>query len=754
MLDKISLRKGNIVFPLITFGLIYFIFSCAPAPTKSKGTKLTDVVEERPVEIELINVTPGPSDKESIIEITSSKRASYAAFVVDQPLRLIVDINALPSKGLTGPAVFSGKIIKTIQLEGIKDQPKSTRVIANLSQDVEYKVWEEDRTIKVSLFPKKPAEEIKKQAPLVTAEKEEEIGPKEPRLFFSPGKTNLNQILGVDFLTLPRGKSRITITTSKKAEYELSRKDSLVLALEIKGATIHPSLTRYIDSSQFKGVVNRITPIVKVAGRIVDLEIGLKEMVPYHLTQADKEIRLDFNKTSVKPSAKKITPARLTKALVKPEGVPNEAAITDINSARRPLKFKGARMTLDFADADIRNILKLIGEVSKLNIVWGPEVKGKVSMRLKNVPWDQALSILLETNNLGTRAKGNIIWVTTKAKIAELEKEEIQRVKLKQQKVKADKVAQKEAEAEEPLVTDYITVNYAEVDAIKTLIEENVKGPRGKLSIDKANKTIIITDIASNIEKAKALKERQDKPVKQVMIEARIVEATTSFSRDIGVKWSGKYISTRNPWGGGGPGTNRSYTYDFATNFTMPTATTAGIAFTNTAATKVLNAQIGLAETEGKVKTLSAPKIITRDTVTATIKQGTQISIPAGADEAGRTTYTLVDAALKLEVTPKITPNDMVIMDIDVSEDEPDYANAVGENIPIKTKNAVTQMMVASGDTVIIGGIYKETEGETLEATPWISKIPILGWLFKREYDKTEKSELLIFLTPTVLPSS
>ncbi|GAJ04900.1 unnamed protein product, partial [marine sediment metagenome] len=187
---------------------------------------------------------------------------------------------------------------------------------------------------------------------------------------------------------------------------------------------------------------------------------------------------------------------------------------------------------------------------------------------------------------------------------------------------------------------------------------------------------------------------------------------------------------------------------------TMPFATSAGIGFANTAATKVLNAQIGLAETEGKLKTLSAPKIITRDTKTASIKQGTKIVIPSGTDDSGNTKYQQVDATLKLEVTPKITPNNMVIMTIDVSDDYPDYSQARGDNIPIKTKNANTEMMVASGDTVIIGGIYKESKGETLEATPWISKIPILGWLFKRKYDTSEKTELLIFLTPTVLPSN
>ena len=758
MFDKISLRKENIISLLITFGF-FIILGCAQAPVKKEVTGIT---EEKTAQIESINVISDPSDKKTTIEITSSKLISYAAFKLVQPLRLIVDFNALPAQGLTGPGVINDRLIKDIHFERLKDRPLSTRLIATLIQDVEYNVAEKDRIIKLLLSPKKPVETVKKELPSMPT-KEEEIVAKEPRLFFSPSKTELNQVLGVDFYMLPKGKSRVTVTTTKKAEYDLSQKNSLTLLLEISETTIPSELTRYLNSSLFKGAVNRITPIVKVAERQVDLEIELREMVPYHVMQTDKEIRLNFNKTSVKPTVKKITQIRLAKALVKPTEAPPEALVrpaeipyaVKANSPRyKTTKYTGARMTLEFANADIRNILKLIGEVSKRNIVWGPEVKGTVSMRLKNVPWDQALDVVLDINNLGKREEGNIIKIMTKETIKALEQEEEARLKAEMERIKEIKTAQKEAEAEEPLITDYITVNYQDVTAIKTLIEENVKGPRGRLSVDTATKTIIFTDTASNIQNAKALKGRQDRPIKQVMIEARIVEVSTDFTRDIGVEWTGGYQTTRNPWGGGGPSGNRNYLYTFATNFTMPTATTAGIAFSNTAATKILNAQIALAETEGQAKTLSAPKIITRDTVTASIKQGTKIVIPSGTDTSGNKTYEQVDATLKLEVTPKITPNNMVIMTIDVSEDEPDYAHAIGDNIPIKTKNANTEMMVASGDTVIIGGIYKESKSTREERTPWLSKIPIIGWLFKLEKRAAGKSELLIFLTPTVLPSN
>jgi type IV pilus assembly protein PilQ len=760
MFYKRGLKKEKSISLLIILFLTFLVCSCAQAPITKEVAGIT---EEKPTQIESIKVISDPSNEKAMIEITSSKLVSYAAFKLVQPLRLVVDFNALPAQGLTGPDVTNDRLIKGIDFEKIREKPASTRLIATLLQDVEYNVREADKTIKFMLLAKKTAEIEKKQLPSTPAE-EEEIVAKKPRLYFSPSKTQLNQILGVDFYMLPKGKSRITVTTTKKADYDLSRKNSLTLLLEIMDATIPSELTRYLNSSLFKGAVNQITPIIKVAEKQVGLEIELREMVPYHVIQTDQEIRLDFSKTSVKPPAKKIPQTKLGRRIITPKKeMPSETFVKSakvlpnstkraINSSRKNKKYTGARMTLEFADADIRNILKLIGEVSKRNIVWGPEVKGTASMRLKNVPWDQALDVVLDINNLGKREDGNIIRVMTKEAIKAIEAEEEAKLKAERERIKEDKAAKKAAEAEEPLETAYITVNYQDVTAIKTLIEENVKGPRGRLSVDTATKTIIITDTASNVEEAKALKDRQDIPIKQVMIEARIVEATTAFGRNIGVEWTGNYQTNRDPWGGGAQ--NRSYGYNFATNFALPTATTAGIAFSNSAATKVLNAQIALAETENEAKTLSAPKIITRDTKTATIKQGTKIVIPSGTDSSGNKTYEQVDATLKLEVTPKITPNDMVILDIDVSDDFPDYSQAIGENVPIRTKNANTQMMVASGDTVIIGGIYKENTSNVTEGVPWLSKIPIFGWLFKREERKKDKSELLIFLTPTVLPSS
>ena len=788
MFYKKDPRKKNIISLLITFGLIYFVFSCARAPVKKE---IAGNIEEKPAQIESINVISDPSDKRTTIEITSSKLVPYAAFKLVQPLRLVVDFNALPAQGLTGPDVINNRFIKDIHFEKIKDRPQSTRVIATLIQDIEYNAKEKDTTVTFLISPKEPAEIVEKQLPSMPAKKEQIVA-KEPRLFFSLSETKLNEILGVDFSMLPKGESRVTVTTTKKSEYDLIRKNSLTLVLEIMGATIPSELTKYLNSSLFKGAVSRITPIVRLAQNQVDLEIELKEMVPYHVMQTDKEIRLDFNKTSVKLPAKKIPQARLGKALVKPTEVTPEVkpavsqppadvaakateeffieperSITAIGpSHKQPKQYTGAKVTLDFAKADVRNILKLIGEVSKLNIVWGSEVKGTVSMRLKNVPWDQALDVVLETNDLGMKRDGSIILVTTKGKIKASEKEEEEKRKVGQQRLK-DKLAEQEIAKElEPLIIEYIPVDFADA---KTDIKhhlESIKSERGSISIDPRTNTVIITDIASIVEKEKNIIKRLDTPTKQIMIEARIVDAKESFSRDLGVQWKSldrtqpgvtrlwkKRIGM--PWKSTDPTTfsrykDQSFGGSFSSNvppsgwspnigLQFATITNKGLG------TLVLDASLALGETEGTAKIISAPKVIASNKQKAKISEGDIIYITT-LNEKGEPVTEELKATLSLTVTPTVSYNNYVTIDIEVTDDKP-YIDLSGKS----EKCIKTKLMVKSGDTVVIGGIYKEEKAGEEAGIPGLSKIPFLGWLFKTETKARFKSELLVFLTPTVL---
>jgi len=602
--------------------------------------------------------------------------------------------------------------------------------------------------------------------------------PAAPRIFFDQKPADLNQVMGIDFVMLDQGKSRIVVSTDKKGAYDLERKGANTLLLKLSKSSIPTQLLREIDPSQFAGVVERIRPAYSQSESQVSLAILLKEMVPFHVDQKEKGITVEFGPTSVKPAEKKIVPLQLAQAQpakaaaqapvlqAAAPGIPGPGRGDGFGPEKRG--YTGAPMTMDFVNADVTNILRLIGEVSNLNIVWGPEVKGTVSMRLKSVPWDQALDLVLANNNLSRREEGNVIWVTTKAQMTQIEAEEKRKKDDKQREVDERLKREKADEKKEEMKTAYLTVNYKDVNNIRDIIDKTVRSPEGKITVDTQTKTIILYDRVSKLAEAKTLKERLDQPTPQVMIEARIVTADTGFSRELGVKWNVDQQIRRNretswtgtpPWAINNVETNypvgsKLYNPSFASSTSL-VAKTAGFVFTKLSRGALtgtfIDAQLALAETEGKTRTLSAPKIVTRDTVKASIQQGTKIVIPSGTDSNGNKTYQQVDASLKLEVKPQITPNNMVIMELKVSKDNPNYAEARGENIPIDTKSADTSMMVASGDTVVIGGIYIEEEGDADQGIPGLKDIPIFGWLFKANTKSISKKELLIFLTPTVI---
>jgi len=753
-------RKRKLLRFVYTGVALLFLGAYGCASTPKKAAQGPGVVSPK---VEAIAVQ-SLSDDETRVEVVGSQPLAYTAFRLIDPPRVIVDVQGLPEpQVLQKKTVNDGNVREISVLQETSDK-NATRVVVALARPMDYSIAKKDRSLVMTLRSLSATESEKQETSPETTEQAQEQAPEpseksqaaKPRIFFKPEQKNMVQVLGVDFAVLNGGKSRLTVTTSRKGAYELERIGPKAIRLNLENATIPPLLMRRLDATYFKGAVDRVKANLLPERKRVSLDLTMREMVPFHVDQTDSAIFIDFGKTKIAPRQKNLVPLALAESGKQTRLVSSGGSTTMMKPSMHKTgkryavrkKYTGAPMTMDFVNADVTNILRLIGEVSNLNIIWSPKVKGKVSMRLRKVPWDQALDLVLENNDLGMRHEGNVIWIAPRKMIKKIEAEEKKKREQEEAERKKRLKEAEEAKKMEPLVTEYLTVNYVDVKNISDLIKENVKGPRGKLSVDTANKTIIMTDTPSNIQAAKELKARQDKPIKQVMIEARIVEARTSFSRELGVNWGGSYQTQHNPWGSTGDGT---YDYTFSTNFTIPAATTVGMNFVNTAATKLLNAQLALAETEGEVKTLSAPKIVTRDTVKATIKQGTKIVIPSGTDSNGNKTYQQVDATLKLEVTPKITPNDMVIMNIDVSDDFPDYANARGDNVPINTKNAQTEMMIASGDTVVIGGIYKENKSTTEEGTPWLRNVPILGWLFKTKSKTDSRSELLIFLTPTVV---
>ncbi|MGD9158907.1 MAG: hypothetical protein PVG39_10905 [Desulfobacteraceae bacterium] len=608
---------------------------------------------------------------------------------------------------------------------------------------------------------------------------EKEYTESEPRIFIKPSDSKLGQILGIDFTMMPQGKSRLTVTTNKDVSYDLDSVNANTLSLNIYNSKIgNEILLRHIDTADFQTPLEKIQPVFDKDNNKVSLGITMREVVPYTIKQSDNSLIIDFDRIKSKIAERKIVPLNLVEAETK-----NLAAVAEPRAASQPSsvsqarpqteiqafspsvsrKYTGKPMYLEFSKAtDVTDILTMINDVSGENIIWDPAIKGKkVSMILKDEPWDYAFELVLMLADLAKRQVGeNTIFVTTKDKMAQILAEEESEARKLEQKLEQEREKiieqKKRIEDNSPLITEYIPIDFAKADEIK---EHIILTPnRGKISVETNTNTIIMTDTENSIEEAKKIISKFDVPVKQIMIEARIVDATENFSRDLGLKWNSDTSFWR-------VNTNTDYTLpadavdfevggqraaggSFSTNSPEGWASNIGLNFAKASGDGMgritLDAALAVAENEGTAKVMSAPKVTAREGSSATISSGDKIIIPATENVQSTT----LDATLSLTVTPvSVSFNNYITLEVDVTDDQAPTTTRI-------LKKAInTTLMVKSGETVVIGGIIKESDGEDVSGIPVLKDAPILGWLFKSKRKTHQKSELLIFLTPTVLPS-
>ncbi len=409
-----------------------------------------------------------------------------------------------------------------------------------------------------------------------------------------------------------------------------------------------------------------------------------------------------------------------------------------------PGKYKGKRISLDFQDADITAILRLLGDVSGYNVVIHPDVKGKITLKLLNVPWDQAMDIILKTHGLDAVVEGNIIRIAPHSVLA---KEYEEKAKAVEAGIKA-----------EPLVTRVYAVNFADPKDVEKFIKDaKALSPRGSISIDTRTSSLIIKDVESAFPEIEKLLKSVDKPTPQVLIDARIVEVNSSFVRELGIQWGINWLSpntlmriggpTGMPGGAGFTGTN--YMVNLPAAVSAGSGGAIGLGYMNAQRTLSLDLQLSALEGTGKGKVVSNPRIITLDNKEAIIRQGKQIPVQTVSAEGTQTTT--LNAVLELKVKPHITPDGSIQMKLDTKKDEPDFTRLVGGIPTIDTKQATTDVIIKDGETLVIGGIFKKTEQVSEGGVPLLSKIPILGWLFKKKRESEDTNELLIFITPRVV---
>lgn len=496
----------------------------------------------------------------------------------------------------------------------------------------------------------------------------------------------------------------------------------------------------------------RLTPTEKAGS--VKVALALHDDVEHSVWQKDGAVFWDLRPKSAAPAL-----ARADRA--QPAAAPfSIGATTMAHEGMTARTYRGKKITIDLMDADIVNVIRLLGDVSGKNVVVGEDVKGRVTLKLKNVPWDQALDVILKTKDLGQETKGGIIRVVPQAK---LDAEREARLKL-----------QEEREKKLPTTVRLIPVNYAVANELVPQVEK-LLSPRGKATFDARTNVIIVEDIRDNLEQAERLVRTLDTQTPQVLIEARMVEASTQFTRTLGIQWGGSLAFTQalgNPTGLVFPNdvavfgaADRAGSFvtgipplgpqpealpGFAVN--VPAAnvnSSLGMTLGSIGNIGVVNARITAAESSGQAKVISSPRVQTLNNKRARISQGVEITIPSVT--LNTITFQKVEALLELDVLPHVTADGSILMNVKISNNVPNFEQRTNQIPAVSTKEAESEMLVKDGDTAVIGGIYTRQSGENYEQTPFLGSIPILGWLFKSYQETDNRSEMLVFLTPRIV---
>ena len=546
----------------------------------------------------------------------------------------------------------------------------------------------------------------------------------------------------IDFRRGADGTGRVIVQLSDPRTPVNVRQEGNQVVVDFAGTLMPKNLMRRYDVMDFATPVQTVDAIrVEGSSRLVISAQGDFEQLAY---QSDNQYTVE-----IKPSLK--------------------------HTAQEEKKeYTGERLTLNFQDIDVRSVLQLLADTSGQNIVVSDSVTGNLTLRLQNVPWDQALDIVLRTKGLDKRRQDNVIIIGPTEELASREKAQL--------------AAHKEVQELSPIRSEYMQVNYAKVADLAKMIrptggaagggKNSLLSPRGSLSIDERTNTLLVQDTAEKLADIRRLVQTLDVPVKQVLIEARIVVVSDTFERDLGAQFgvtsaqsngnNGLLAITGNGTGadtmvqsaltniGSGLASTPVVTPALANRYMVntPAANTNGsIGISLLGGSYLVDLALSAAENEGKSETISSPRVITANQKQATIMQGVEIPYQESAS-SGATTTQFKNAVLSLKVTPLITPDNRVILDIDVSDDTvgQQVTSATGGSVPsIDTRQIQTQVLVGDGQTVVLGGILETTKSYAANKVPWLGDIPILGHLFKSTTDINNKTELLIFITPKIL---
>ncbi len=532
-------------------------------------------------------------------------------------------------------------------------------------------------------------------------------------------------IENIDFRRGEEGEGRVIVTLSDPSIVVDTQEEGGRIIVEFVNAELPERLQRRLDVIDFATPVQTVETVQRGNNvRMTILPKGLYEHLAY---QSNDIFALD----------------------VKPVSEAEEEQVR-----KDKFGYTGERLSLNFQNIEVRAVLQLIADFTGLNLVASDTVTGNLTLRLKNVPWDQALDIILKTKGLAMRKTGNVILVAPSEEIAAREKLELE--------------SQKQIEELAPLRSEFVQINYAKASDIAALLKaegNSLLTDRGNVSVDARTNTLLVRDTAEAIDAVRVLVATLDVPVRQVLIESRIVIADDSFNRDLGVRFGlskAETVNTGTPQrnlfvGGGLPGTTDfggTVAFNDGTNenliVDLPIGSPAGSLAVALVAIPdhILQLELQALQLEGRGEVLSNPRVITSNQREAIIEQGTEIPYQE-ASSSGATSTSFKKAVLSLKVTPQITPDERVIMDLAVNQDT--VGREFGGVPSIDTREVTTQVLVDNGDTVVLGGIFEQTKRKDQEKVPFFGDLPYLGILFRTTSIRDEKTELLIFVTPKIL---
>ncbi len=658
------------------------------------------VAADLPVQLINLEARSTPGNKAQLMLEFSGMPPSPTSFAMNDPAKIVFDF-ANVSSSLKREIMRQRIVLGVMQGYNVVEAGDTTRLILDVNNIVPYSIDTDRNRIIITL--------------------ENDAGP-------VGAEVTKYTISGLDFRRGEQGEGRVVIDfTDDMVPIDYQQRNNEII-VEFRGATAPEKLLRRYDVKDFGTNIDRISLENKNNNIILHIfGNGTFEQIGYQL---DKQYVVE-----VRPvSAEALEQLKIQK-----------------------FQFTGEKISLNFQDIPIRAVLQLIADFTGLNIVISDTVQGNVTLRLEEIPWDQALDFILKSKGLAKRESGDVLLIAPSEELAAREQLELEAVQ--------------QVQSLEALQTEYIQVNFAKAADLVTIIKDSnnsLLSSRGQVSEDTRTNTLLVKDIPENIIAIRLLVERLDIPVRQVMIETQIVETSNTLTHALGIRFTG----AATPQLG-------KYTLGVAPNMTLannfaldpsskeiadPTdPTNLFFDFVSGALGKValalgrlpggtlLDMELQASETEGTSKTIARPKLLTLDQQTASIETGTEIPYVTTSQEGATPTTTFQSAVLRLEVTPQITPNNKISMELDVTNDTPGQVLDGTTSPSINTTTLNTNVLVDNGETIVLGGIFKLVSNKTRNSLPYLHRIPVIGQLFSRNFGDATRTEILIFVTPRIL---